>query len=139
MEDIGGCRVVLPSVDDVYAVLGRIRHNWGENARISDYIAEPKSDGYRGIHIVHKRGRRLVEVQLRTPGQHEWAQAIEIFSPRLGFNLKDGAGPADLREYFKAASARISRQEAGQDPDPPAEEAFATLRQRVLHYFQPTA
>ena len=137
MEDIGGCRVVLPSVDEVYAVLSRVRHNWPDNARVTDYIATPKGDGYRGIHVVHRRGGRLIEVQLRTVGQHEWAEAIEVFSPRVGYNLKDGAGPADLREYFKTAAERIARKEAGEDPDAVAEAAFATLRGRVLHYFQP--
>ncbi len=136
MEDIGGCRVVLPSIAEVYAVLRRVRHNWPENARISDYIAEPKDDGYRGIHVVHKRGGRLIEVQLRTPGQHEWAEAIEASSPRVGFNLKDGEGPDDLREYFKLASERIYRSEAALDVDPVAEQAFDTLRARVVHYFR---
>lgn len=136
MEDIGGCRVVLPSVDEVYAVLARIRHNWPDNARVSDYIADPKPDGYRGIHVVHKRDGRLIEVQLRTERQHEWAEAIETSSPRVSFNLKDGAGPADLREYFKRASDRLALEDAGRPPDPVAEEEFATLRERVVHYFE---
>ena len=135
MEDIGGCRVVLPTLSEVYAVLGRVRHNWPE-AKVSDYIAEPKADGYRGIHVVKKRGGRLIEVQLRTAGQHEWATAVEVSSPRVKFNLKDGEGPADLREYFKRASERIAQRERGEALDPAAERAFATLRQRVLPYFQ---
>jgi putative GTP pyrophosphokinase len=134
MEDIGGCRVVLPTIAEVYAVLRRVRHNWSE-IRPDDYITNPKADGYRGIHVVKKRGGRLIEIQLRTVGQHEWAEAIESSSPRVGFNLKDGGGPADLREYFKLASDRIYTQEAGDDPDPVTEQAFATLRERVLHYF----
>lgn len=135
MEDIGGCRVILPTVDQAYAVLGRVRHNWPD-ARVTDYIEAPKADGYRGIHVVQKRGGRLIEVQIRTEGQHEWAEAIEVASPRVGFNLKDGEGPDDLREYFKLAAERIARREAGSDPDLEAEAVFATLRQRVVHYFQ---
>lgn len=136
MEDIGGCRVILPTTDEVYAVLQRVRHNWKDEADVTDYIADPKADGYRGIHVVYKRGGRLIEVQLRTERQHEWAEAIESSSPRVGFNLKDGGGPADLREYFKAASERLARTDARVAPDPVAEAAFARLREQVLHYFQ---
>jgi putative GTP pyrophosphokinase len=135
MEDIGGCRVVLPTLDEVYDVLSRVRHNWPE-AAITDYIAAPKADGYRGVHVVKRRDGRLVEVQLRTVGQHDWAETIELFSPRVGFGLKDGEGPADLREYFKQAAERIARGERGEDPDPVAESRFATLRQQVLPYFE---
>lgn len=134
MEDIGGCRLVLPTIDGVYSVLGRIKHNW-QDASVTDYIETPKPDGYRGIHVIKRRGGRLVEVQLRTPGQHAWAEAIEASSPRVRFNLKDGEGPADLREYFKLASERIYREEAGESQDSAAELAFATLRDQVAHYF----
>ena len=96
----------------------------------------PKADGYRGIHVVHRRAGRLVEVQLRTEGQHEWAEAIEFSSPRVRHNLKDGDGPADLREYFRRASDRIATLEAGDDLDEVSEEEFAaTLREQVRHYF----
>jgi putative GTP pyrophosphokinase len=135
MEDIGGCRVVLPSIDEVYRVLDRIRHNWSD-AIESDYIGNPKPDGYRGIHVVKKRDGRLVEVQLRTIAQHVWASQVEISSPRVRFNLKDGEGPADLREYFKQASDRLARHDRGEPEEAAAEAAFATLRQRVLPYFQ---
>jgi len=134
MEDIGGCRVVLPTLDEVQAVVARIRNNWPE-AAVTDYIAHPKEDGYRGVHVVKRRGGRLVEVQLRTMRQHEWAEAIEVFSPVVGFNLKDGGGPADLREYFKQAAERLANDDRGEDRDPAAEEAFAALREQVMHYF----
>jgi putative GTP pyrophosphokinase len=138
MEDIGGCRVVLPSLDEVYRVLARIRHNWPD-CRVTDYIANPKDDGYRGIHVIKRRNDRLVEVQIRTEGQHGWAEAVELYSPRVGYNLKDGDGPADLREYFSEAAARIAREERGEPLDPVAEAAFARLRERVLPYFQRNA
>ncbi|MGH3626228.1 MAG: RelA/SpoT domain-containing protein [Sciscionella sp.] len=135
MEDIGGCRVIVPTLGQVAAVVARMRHNWADS-RVIDYIANPKEDGYRGMHVIHRRSGRLIEVQVRTTGQHEWAETIEVFSPRLGYNLKDGAGPDDLRDYFRQAAARIARHEAGEGPDRVAEERFATLRQQVLHYFQ---
>lgn len=135
MEDIGGCRAVVNDLDQLGRVLARVRRRW-PHAQITDYVAEPKADGYRGVHIIEKRDRRQIEVQLRTIGQHRWAETIELYAPRLGFNLKDGEGPADLREYFKVAADRIAAAELGEPFDAAAEAAFATLRQRVVPYFR---
>jgi ppGpp synthetase/RelA/SpoT-type nucleotidyltranferase len=136
MEDIGGCRVVLPDIESVYRALARVQRQWGDSARLTDYIAAPKEDGYRGIHVIERRDGRLVEVQLRTRGQHQWAEAIEAWGPRLGFNLKDGEGPDLLRRYFQRASIRIALGEAGEPADERLEAEFDTLRRRVRPYFE---
>lgn len=135
MEDIGGCRVILDNLEQVDAVADRIMGRWGKTAHLTDYIKKPKDDGYRGIHIVERRDGRLIEVQLRTRGQHAWAQAIEDYSPVTGFNLKDGDGPDDLRLYFKMAADHIARAERGEPQDPAAEREFARLRTQVSKYF----
>src|SRR5207248_1728983 len=106
-----GCRVVLNDLEQVYDVAERIMWRWGDEATPTDYIDQPKDDGYRGIHIIERRDGRLIEVQLRTIGQDSWAKAIEEYGPRVGFDLKDSEGPADLRLYFKLAAERIARIE----------------------------
>lgn len=136
MEDIGGCRVVLPTSDAVYAVAERVMTRWRATARLTDYIANPKPDGYRGIHIVERRDGRLIEVQLRTEGQHEWAEAIEEYEPITGYRLKDGAGPPELREYLREAAERIARQESGRPFSADEEREFDNLRQHVRPYFR---
>lgn len=135
MEDIGGCRAVFDSLAQVERVGARVQRRW-PHARVDDYIAAPKPDGYRSLHIIERRDGRLIEVQLRTTMQHMWAEAIEAFSGR-GFNLKDGKGPDDLRRYFAMAADRLERMDLGRPLDPDLEEEFATLRERVLHYFIP--
>jgi GTP pyrophosphokinase len=135
MEDIGGCRAVLPDLETVYQVLGRVRKNWGHRAKVLDYVENPKADGYRGIHVIERRDGRYVEVQLRTEGQHTWAEAVEAWGPRLGFNLKDGQGPDDLRQYYRMAGERIARAEAGLPIEDEFEAQFVTLRERVTPYF----
>ena len=134
MEDIGGCRAVFDSVEQVHAVARRIRRRWS-HARVTDHIAEPKADGYRSLHIIEKRDGRLIEVQLRTTLQHAWAEAIESAAPLTGYNLKDGEGPADLKRYFMLAAERLALEDAGLPPDSAIEEEFATLREQVRHYF----
>ena len=93
MQDIGGCRAILRNGDEVRRVLRRIRRNWRPpDNRIKDYIATPAASGYRGIHVNVERDSRLIEVQLRTPIQHEWAIAVERMGARHGFDLKSGWG-----------------------------------------------
>src|SRR5204863_8123212 len=104
MEDIAGCRAVLNDPDEVERVRGRIRRKW-EVHDTSDYRENGKPlTGYRGLHVIVVRRDRFVEVQLRTGGQHYWAENVERTSSWTGYNLKDGEGPADLSEYFKDAS-----------------------------------
>lgn len=88
-----------------------------------------------GLHIVERRDGRRIEVQLRTARQHGWAEAIEVWGPTLGYNLKDGGGPDDLREYFAMAAERLAIEDRGEPPDPAIEIAFSNVRQSVLHYF----
>ena len=94
MQDLGGCRAIMPSVDDVDELLRVHQEAWSkaphrhELHRCKDYIAFPKKSGYRGIHLVYKfktdkdqrsahNGQRI-EVQIRSRLQHAWATAVEI-------------------------------------------------------------
>jgi hypothetical protein len=134
MEDIGGCRAVFDEQDDLYWVSTRIRRRW-PHARLIDYIGDPKDDGYRAVHIIERRDGRQIEVQLRTARQHQWAEALETSGPLVGFNLKDGGGPDDLRRYFTMAAERLAREDRREPPDEGIERDFATLREQVRHYF----
>ena len=56
MQDLGGCRAVVKDIDAVRAVEAAMRAS-GHKHRLQgskDYIADPKSDGYRGIHLVYQ-------------------------------------------------------------------------------------
>ena len=134
MEDIGGCRAVLGDLDEVYAVAARLRRRW-PHSRVHDHIVDPKDDGYRAIHVIERRDGRLIEVQLRTSIQDEWASTVEWAAELTGFRLKDGRGPADLRRYFAMAAQRLWLEDRGDDADPRLEADFATLRERVRRYF----
>lgn len=97
LEDIGGCRAVLATGQELERVHRRLKKRWaGQIVRERDYIAEPKSTGYRAVHLVVLRDERRIEVQLRTTSQQAWADAIERADARLGMTLKDGEGPAEM-------------------------------------------
>lgn len=54
MQDLGGCRFIVPTIADVYKYSeqyqrSRIRHKL---IKKYDYIASPKTSGYRSLHLV---------------------------------------------------------------------------------------
>ncbi|HEV7770546.1 MAG TPA: RelA/SpoT domain-containing protein [Solirubrobacterales bacterium] len=101
MADIGGVRAVLPNQDAAYRVASCLRRNW-TISKFRDYVAEPKPDGYRALHLINRNRGRLIEVQLRTPRQDLWANLVEGFDRAVAPDLKFGAGPQELRDYFVA-------------------------------------
>ena len=138
MGDIAGSRAILPSRAEVDGVVKRIRNNWDLLGDVRDFRDEGAPSGYRAVHIIVKRDERLVEVQLRTPRQHEWAVAVERTGIRLGFSLKEGMGPADLREYFRLASLGMYLEDRGESPSTDFTAQFDQARDAVSHYFTGT-
>lgn len=133
LEDIGGVRAVLFDGPELERVAAHMVDRWGHQLkRERDYITVPKDIGYRAKHYVFERDGRRVEVQLRTRGQQEWADAVEAIDARRGLNLKDGTGPVDLVGYFEAAGELIYVNEYGLDPDLDLIERFNEARQTVI-------
>lgn len=134
LEDIGGCRVVVPDVDAFDRICRRIRKNWaGVFTRDPrDYVRDPKPMGYRAMHFVVKRDDRAIEVQVRTAGQQRWADAVELLDGRFGFNLKDEEGPESLRENFVLAGEVIRQQEMGAEIDADLISRMVASNERVV-------
>ena len=137
MQDIAGCRAILPGgAVEARAVLRRIRKNWMVR-ELYDYVATPKTTGYRAIHVVVIRDERLIEVQLRTPGQHEWALDVERVGARLRVNLKDGEGPREIVDFFRIGAELIALEESGVEPDRELMLAFDQALRTVRPFFRP--
>ncbi len=68
LSDIFGFRVIVPSVEDCYRVLGVIHTKWAMvPGRYKVYISTPKQNDYRSIHTtVVGPGYQRVELQIRT-------------------------------------------------------------------------
>ncbi|WP_420626874.1 RelA/SpoT domain-containing protein [Candidatus Poriferisodalis sp.] len=85
MQDIGGCRAVLNTQDEVQRVVDRFCANSLDRNRradkIRDYVARPQASGPRHIHTRY-HGRR-VEMQLRTRDQDSWAKIVENLTSRI--------------------------------------------------------
>jgi hypothetical protein len=137
LQDIGGCRAVLDSQAEVAAVLARIVKNWDLRGDPRDYVVHPKSSGYRAVHVVTVKRDRLIEVQLRTRGQHEWAVAMERASVRLREPVKFGVGPPELLRFMAMAAEGIALEESGAPVDEGFMREFQKLRQAALPYLPP--
>lgn len=74
--DIAALRIIVPTIDDCYKVLGIIHNTWRPlPGKIKDYIAFPKPNGYRSIHTTIFTGDgRIVEVQIQTEIMHREAR-----------------------------------------------------------------
>ena len=71
--DIRAFRILVPSVQDCYAVLGVVHSLWRHIPyEFDDYIANPKENGYRSLHtaVIGPEGK-VMEVQIRTREMHE--------------------------------------------------------------------
>jgi ppGpp synthetase/RelA/SpoT-type nucleotidyltranferase len=113
MEDIGGCRIVVPNEADAVAVARRLRKNWTIR-RYRDYVVEPKIDGYRARHLVVVKRERFVEVQIRTVLQDLWANTVERDGRRIGVGLKFGEGDGEALEAYRLMSELMAADERGE-------------------------
>lgn len=82
ITDIAGVRVVCAFVSDVYRVFELLTaHNDVTVYQVKDYIAQPKPNGYRSLHLLLEVPvflssgpvQTIVEVQIRTIAMDFWA------------------------------------------------------------------
>lgn len=74
--DLMALRVIVETKEDCYRVLGILHSIYQPMiARIKDYIAIPKPNGYQSLHTtVLTPNKQIVEFQIRTYEMHEYAE-----------------------------------------------------------------
>jgi ppGpp synthetase/RelA/SpoT-type nucleotidyltranferase len=133
MQDVGGCRAVLQTIDEVRRVQKRLAKN-RPPLRINDYIATPRASGYRGVHVIVDYDGRAIEVQLRTTVMHEWAITVERLSGRLQADLKSSRGPQPLLDLLEVISEAMALEERGETVDTGLLTRITELRSRAAQW-----
>ena len=123
MQDLGGCRAILPDISiakkvvEYYELTSRIKH---ERAPTDDYIANPKASGYRGVHLIYRyfsdKNKAIyngmkIEMQIRSKYQHAWATAVETTGMFSGQALKSSLGSEDWKRFFALMGSVIAFRE----------------------------
>lgn len=123
IQDVAGCRVVVPSImlqDQTVQALG---------SRFSDAVVVDRrvrpSHGYRAVHLILPVRDRQVEVQVRTTLQQRWAELSEKLSDALGIAVKYGGGSLAVQKLL-AQTSEISQEVER------LEEAVARLDWRAI-------
>ena len=133
MHDFAGCRMIFTDIQQLDAfrsyihssqTMRNVEHKLRHDPDKYNYIENPKSTGYRGIHDVYKHFPRgsvrsqekkpwdglLVELQYRTRAQHAWATAVEISDLLDGERTKFELETSKRGRFFAIASEIIARK-----------------------------
>lgn len=100
--DLMALRIIVPSKESCYQVLG-ILHSMYQPmvARIKDYIAIPKPNGYQSLHTtVLTPSKQIVEFQIRTQEMHDWAER----GLAAGFHYNEQKG---TKSYTRSKNAAL--------------------------------
>lgn len=122
MQDLGGCRVIVDTIDQVYDAVSRYKNSRIRHIlkREYDYIQNPKESGYRSYHMVYQfqsdkietyNKNMLIEIQFRTKLQHIWATAVEMMGIYTKTNLKSSIGNKDILRFFTLISSLFAIKE----------------------------
>lgn len=140
MQDIGGCRAVLDSQEEVNQLARVYRENPGahESVNEKDYVKEPPPSGYRSVHLVYRYHSTrkpefdglLIEIQIRSLLQHAWATAVETVDAFLGTDLKSSRGPQQWQDLFSLVGTAFAKTE-GTEAVPGTPRERETLRRRI--------
>lgn len=93
--DVAGVRVVVAGGrNEQDLVVGRVADAFRGRGDITyrDRRREP-TFGYRAVHCIVEHGGLPVEVQIRTPMQHSWAEVVESLGDKWGRGIRYGEDP----------------------------------------------
>ena len=144
IQDIGGCRAILSTVEHVDSLVSIYKHreSRGVKHKLSkedDYIKYPKESGYRGVHLVYKYHSDKnssykdlkIEIQIRSLFQHAWATAVETVDTFTSQSLKSSQGEKDwLRFFILMSSVMAMKEERPLAPNTPTK--FEELRNEII-------
>jgi len=112
IHDVAGVRVICSYVDDIYSIAeALIKQDDIKLITKKDYIAHPKSNGYRSLHLIisvpvyfaEQKKNMKVEVQIRTIAMDSWAS----LEHQLRYKQQIANGE-EIAEHLKECAELIS-------------------------------
>lgn len=94
MQDIAGCRCIMHTKKQVFALIRALHGTELKVFAINDYIGErkKKDSGYQSVHMyvsLPNFDKQFVELQIRTIDQHDWATFVETTDLIYGTKIKE--------------------------------------------------
>jgi hypothetical protein len=143
MQDIGGCRAIVSTIRDVDKLVKAYQEAKAKNptrghqqGSVKDYIANPKPDGYRSVHLVYKYrsgskkhsifNDQKIELQIRSRLQIVDACTGQALKSGLKLNL----GDPKWRRFFVLMSSAIALRE-NRPPVPGSPISEVTLKKEL--------
>lgn len=110
MWDFAGARITANVLhDDLRYLAYELRRQLvseGHRVNERDYIARAQPGGYRALHLVIRSAAGIVELQLRTLLQSEWANTFEKLADKTGRRIRyESNYRPDTEELAKVADA----------------------------------
>lgn len=120
IHDVAGVRVICSFVDDVYLLADALlKQDDITLIEKKDYIANPKPNGYRSLHLIvtvpifleHEKRLMQVEIQLRTIAMDFWASLEHQLCYKKDFEFTDDMAKelSDCAELSSQLDARMDK------------------------------
>ena len=144
MQDIGGCRIICRDRKTLARIVKKINKSRARHERRikNDYIAAPKNDGYRGIHIIARYKSNSnsydvpsdfrIEIQVRSKAQHAWATAVETVDLFQNTGMKSGNQSSLWADFFLNISDCIAHYE---DPSGVVLKSYVCAQNRARELY----
>ncbi len=109
VQDIAGCRVIVADITEQERVVVSLK-NLFIGSTVVDRRENP-SYGYRAVHVIVSCEGKLIEIQVRTLLQHQWAELSEKFSDLIDPAIKYGGGNELVQSVLSETSEVIAETE----------------------------
>jgi len=122
IQDIAGCRIIVPDVFTQDHATAILRDTFPET-RVMDRRMN-SSHGYRAVHVIVMTQGVSVEIQVRTALQDLWAELSERLSDVVDSSIKYGGGDPEDRQWLLLISESIAGWEELENRLHPDDQAF---------------
>jgi len=137
IQDIAGCRVLVPDALTQEAVIERLAAALEKVTVVDRRVLS--SHGYRAVHVVALSDGKPIEIQVRTALQHLWAELSEKLADVIDPTVKYGGGPKAIQDLLRNFSELVREFEGLEvEPGPSERGRMDALKQDIWTLIEQT-